>query len=42
MPTVTSALLRLQDMGIARETTGKNYGRLFAYDAQLEIINRAD
>ena len=42
IPTVTTALKRLEAMGIARETTGKSYGRLFAYDRQLEIINRTD
>jgi Fic family protein len=42
IPTVTAALGRLQQMGIARETTGRSYGRLFAYDRQLEIINRND
>lgn len=42
VPTATAALMRLQEMGIARETTGKSYGRLFAYDAQLEVLNRDD
>ncbi len=42
IPTVTAALKRLETMGIAREITGKTYGRLFAYDCQLEIINRTD
>ena len=42
IPTVTTALKRLETMGIAREITGKTYGRLFAYDRQLEIINRTD
>ena len=42
IPTVTSGLKRLQEMGIAREITGRTYGRLFAYDRQLEILNRTD
>ena len=25
--------------GIARETTGRNYGRIYAYDKYLEILN---
>ena len=40
IPTVTTALNRLIDLGIARETTGRSYGRLFAYDQELEILNR--
>ena len=42
IPTATTALKRLEEMGIARETTGRNYGRLFAYDRLLEILNRTD
>jgi Fic family protein len=42
IPTATTALQRLETMGVAREITGKSYGRLFAYDRQLEIINRTD
>lgn len=42
IPTVTTSLKRLETMGIAREITGKTYGRLFAYERQLEIINRTD
>ena len=41
-PTVTTALKRLEEMGIAREITGRKYGRLFAYDRQLDIINRTE
>ncbi|CAN5121696.1 Fic family protein [soil metagenome] len=41
-PTVTTALKRLEEMGIAREITGRTYGRLFAYDRQLDIINRTE
>jgi Fic family protein len=42
VPTATAALKRLEEIGIAREITGRSYGRLFAYDRQLEIINRTD
>lgn len=42
IPTVTAALARLEDMGIARETTGRAHGRLFAHQQQLEILNRTD
>ena len=40
VPTATTAVKRLEVLGIAREITGKSYGRLFAYDHQLEILNR--
>ncbi len=40
IPTATTALKRLEEMGIVREITGRRYGRLFAYDKQLEILNR--
>ncbi|MCR4340518.1 MAG: Fic family protein [Gemmatimonadaceae bacterium] len=42
IPTATSALKSLEEMGIVREITGRTYGRLFAYDRQLEILNRTD
>lgn len=42
VPTATAALKRLEGMGIAREITGKQYGRLFAYERELEILNRVD
>lgn len=42
IPTATSALKGLEEMGIVREITGRTYGRLFAYDKQLEILNRTD
>lgn len=42
VPTATAALKRLEELGIAREITGRNYGRLFAYDRQLQIINRSE
>lgn len=42
VPTVTTALARLEALGIAREATGKAYGRLYVYDRQLEILNRTE
>ncbi len=39
IPTVTSSLRRLEELGIVRETTGRKYGRMFAYDRQLSILN---
>ena len=30
VPTVTASLKHLAKLGIARETTGRNYGRIFA------------
>lgn len=42
IPTATRAMKLLQNLGIAKETTGGNYGKLFAYERQLEIINRDD
>ena len=37
-PTVTGALGHLQTLGIARETTGRQRGRVFVYDAFLNLI----
>lgn len=42
IPTATTALKGLEEMGIVREITGRTYGRLFAYDKQLEVLNRTD
>lgn len=42
VPTVAAALMRLEGLGIAREATGRSYGRLFVYARQLEILNRED
>lgn len=42
IPTATTALKGLEEMGIVREITGRKYARLFAYDRQLEILNRTD
>ncbi len=39
-PTVANAIRRLERLGILRETTGKQRGRLFVYDAYLDILNR--
>lgn len=39
VPTATAALKRLQEMRIARETTGAKYGKMFAYGRQLGILN---
>ncbi|MEP6619383.1 MAG: Fic family protein [bacterium] len=42
IPTVTAALGRLEQMGIAREITGRSHSRLFSHWQQLEILNRTD
>ncbi len=39
-PTVANAIRRLERLGILRETTGRQRGRLFVYDAYLAILNR--
>ena len=39
VPTVTASLKHLAKLGIARETTGRNYGRIYAYDKYLKILN---
>lgn len=38
-PTITAALSHLQKLGIVAETTGRSYGRLFAYAEYLKILN---
>lgn len=38
-PTVITALRRLEELNIVRETTGRKYGRMFAYQKQLDILN---
>jgi Fic family protein len=38
-PTVTASLKHLEKLGIVRETTGSKYGRLYAYDRYLKILN---
>lgn len=39
VPTVTASLKHLVTRGIVVETTGKNYGRVFAYGRFLETLN---
>lgn len=39
VPTVTASLKHLDTLGIVVETTGKNYGRVFAYGQFLKILN---
>ncbi|HEY9685160.1 MAG TPA: Fic family protein [Oculatellaceae cyanobacterium] len=39
-PTVTAALQNLESIGIVREITGKQRGRIFAYGAYLKILER--
>ena len=38
-PTVNGALWRLQQLGIAREVTGRNRDRVYAYQRQLDLLN---
>ncbi|MBU6402744.1 MAG: Fic family protein [Verrucomicrobia bacterium] len=38
-PTVTTALKHLGKLGIVREITGRNYGRLYAYSKHLDMLN---
>ena len=38
-PTVTASLRHLEKLGIVHETTGRKYGRLYAYDKYLKILN---
>ena len=38
-PTVTTALRELVSLGIARETTGRALGRVFAYKRYLEAMS---
>ena len=39
VPTASSAMQALVELGIAREVTGRRRGRLFAYDGYLSILN---
>ncbi|HMP54560.1 MAG TPA: Fic family protein, partial [Candidatus Melainabacteria bacterium] len=39
-PTVTAALQNLESLGIVREITGKQRGRVFVYDHYLKILER--
>lgn len=38
-PTITNSFQRLEKLGIVHEITGGNYGRLFAYNKYLKILN---
>ena len=37
-PTVNAAFARLEDLGVLREATGRKRGRLFVYEAYLELL----
>ena len=37
-PTIRKSITHLQDLGILRETTGKQRGRLFVHEAYLAIL----
>ncbi len=39
VPTVTASMHHLARLGITRETTGRTYGRIYAYDKYLKILN---
>jgi Fic family protein len=39
VPTVTASMQHLAKLGIARETTGRSYARIYAYDKYLKILN---
>jgi Fic family protein len=39
VPTITASLNHLVKLGIVRETTGRRYGRIYAYDKYLKILN---
>jgi hypothetical protein len=36
---VIASLQHLAKLGMARETTGRDYGRIYAYDKYLKILN---
>ena len=38
-PTVSSAVALLEELGIARELTGKRRNRLFVYDGYLSLLS---
>jgi Fic family protein len=38
-PTVNKAVIRLQELGILREVTGRTRGRIFVYGQYLDILN---
>ena len=39
VPTVTRAIAALERLGIVRETTGRKRGRVYAYDACLQVLS---
>lgn len=39
-PTVTSSLQKLEEIGIVKEVTGRQRGRVFVYDAYMKILER--
>ena len=39
-PTVASALERMEELGIVREVTGQERGRIYLYGAYMDILNR--
>jgi Fic family protein len=39
-PTVMKAIANLERLGIVREVTGRQRGRLFAYTKYMNILNR--
>ena len=41
VPSVTASMHRPAKPGITCETTGRNYGRIYAYDKYLKILNEA-
>jgi len=41
-PAVSSAIERLESMGIVKEITGKNRNRIYSYDRFLKILNMED
>jgi Fic family protein len=40
VPTVTASLQHMVDLGVVREMTGRQRGRLFVYDAYLNILQQ--
>ena len=40
LPTVTASLMHLVNLGIVRETSGKQRGRLYVYEAYMSILQQ--
>ena len=38
-PTVTKAMVNLEDLGLVREFTGKRKNRLFSYDPYIKVLS---